>query len=119
MILRLSIVAAAFAVAWLLVSIWERRSGSQAESIPPGVTMFTTAECRICPEAVSQLRRAGVEMTLLDAHHRLATTLKVRSVPTLVVADDSGRVTLRRAGRAVVSDINRIVSEVAKVSSTA
>lgn len=117
MIVRVSIVLAAFALAWLLVSIWERRGGSQVESVLPGVTMFTTAECRICPEAVSQLQRAGVEVRLLDAQHRLASTLKVRSVPTLVVADESGQVTLRRAGRAVVSDINRIVSEVARVMS--
>ena len=119
MIVRVSIAVAAFALAWLLVSVWERKNGPQVKSVLPGVTMFTTAECRICPEAVSQLQRAGVEVRLLDAHHRLASTLKVRSVPTLVVADESGQVTLRRAGRAVISDINRIASEVAKVTSTA
>jgi len=118
-IARSLIVVAVFGLAWLAVGWWERRQGSQAEGVAPGITMFTTADCRICPLALETLQQAGVPVSLRSAHDSLAEALAVRSVPTLVVADGFGHVTLRRSGRAVVTDVRLIVEALAAVSPAA
>ena len=110
MIVRLLIVLAAFGLAWLAVGWWERRKGVQVTGVSPGVTMFTTDDCRICPLAMETLAEAGVPVTVRSALDPLAEALAVRSVPTLVVADGQGHVTLRRSGRAVITDVRSIAT---------
>lgn len=110
MIVRSLVVFAVFGLAWLAVGWWERRQGTQATGVAPGVTMFTTDDCRICPLAIETLAEAGVPVTVRSALDPLAEALAVRSVPTLVVADGQGRVTMRRSGRAVITDVGSIAA---------
>jgi hypothetical protein len=118
MIVRSLILAAVLLAAWVLVGRWERRRGSQVEGVAPGVTMFTTDDCRICPLAIETLTDAGVPVHIMSATHPLAEALSVRSVPTLVVADTSGHVTFRRSGRSVVTDVRSIAAALAAVVAT-
>ena len=114
MIGRLLFAMALFGLAWLAVGWWERRKGIQVKGVSPGVTMFTTDDCRICPLALETLADAGVPVTIRSALDPLAEALAVRSVPTLVVADREGYVTLRRSGRAVITDVRSIASALAE-----
>jgi len=113
-IVRLLLAMALFGLAWLAVGWWERRQGNQVAGVSPGVTMFTTDDCRICPLAMETLAGAGVPVTVRSALDPLAEALAVRSVPTLVVADSQGYVTLRRTGRAVITDVRSIASALAE-----
>lgn len=113
MIVRSLVVLAAFALVWLAVGRWERRRGAQAAGVSPGVTMFTTDDCRICPLAIETLAGAGVPVTVRSARDPLAEALAVRSVPTVVVADGQGQVTMRRSGRAVITDVRSIAAALA------
>lgn len=113
MMVRLVILMAVLLSVWVLVGIWERRRGSQVEGVAPGVTMFTTDDCRICPLAIESLADAGVQVHIVSANHPLADVLSVRSVPTVVVADTTGQVTLRRSGRSVITDVRSIAAALA------
>jgi len=112
-IVRLLVVLAVLGLAWLAVGRWERRQGAQVMGVSPGVTMFTTDDCRICPLAMETLAGAGVPVTLRSALDPLAEALAVRSVPTLVVADGQGHVTMRRSGRTVITDVRSIAAALA------
>lgn len=118
MIVRMVILAAVLMCAWLLVGRWERRRGSQVEGVNPGVTMFTTDDCRICPLAIESLSDAGVPVQVMSATHPLAEALSVRSVPTVVVADRAGQVTFRRSGWSVVTDARSIAAALAAIATT-
>lgn len=113
MIERSLVALAVFGLAWLAVGWWERRQGAQVGGVSPGVTIFTTDECRICPLAMDTLARAGVSVTVRSALDPLAEALAVRSVPTVVVADGQGHVTMRRSGRAVITDVRSIAAALA------
>lgn len=119
MIARSLVVLVVVAAGWLAVHWWERRQGRQVEGVMPGVTMFTTDDCRICPLAIETLASAGVPVTIRSAFDPLAEALSVRSVPTVVVADALGQVTLRRSGRSVVTDIDSISEALAATTSAA
>ena len=103
---------------WLLVAMWERRLGTPVEGVAPGVTMFTTDDCRICPLAIESLTNAGVPVRIVSANHPLADALSVRSVPTVVVVDQSGQLMLRRSGRSVITDVRSIADALAVIAAT-
>ena len=113
MMVRSLVVLAVFGLAWLAIGWWERRQGKQVNGVAPGATIFTTDDCRICPLAMETLAGAGVAVTVRSALDPLAEALAVRSVPTLVVADGQGQVTMRRSGRAVITDVRSIAAALA------
>ena len=110
MIGRLAVVVAAVAVAWLLITLWERRPtrmGSAALS--PGLWLFVSDGCRLCGPAHAALTLAGHDPIIRNVGQ--AEGVDIRSVPTALVVDRSGRVIWRRSGRAVVDDAGRVPSE--------
>ncbi len=116
MIGRSVILVAVLLTVWLLVGMWERRRGTPVQGVAPGVTMFTTDDCRICPLAIESLTNAGVPVQIVSANDPLADALSVRSVPTVVVADTTGQVTLRRTGRSVITDVRSIAAALAAIA---
>ena len=104
MILRLVLVAATLAVAWLVVAAWERRPGRRSSGLGPGLTLVTSEGCRLCGPAFAALTRAGASPVVVDAAHLPDDAGPVHSVPTAILTDRSGRVVLRRTGRSVITD---------------
>ena len=114
---RLLLVAARAVVAWLIVRWWERRLG-RGSVVTPGLTVIVTPTCLICPDTIAALHQADPEldMRILDATVDDVSAYGVRSAPTVVVADRSGTIRLRRTGRASVTDAEQIVAAAREMS---
>jgi hypothetical protein len=110
---RVLILLAITALAWLAVAGWERRPSWRTGTGSAAGLMLVTAEgCRLCGPAITALTQAGVAPTVVDV-----TTLAdraIRSVPTAIVTDHRGREVLRRSGRSVITDADRIARSVEK-----
>ena len=105
--IRVALLVAAVAIALLLLWSYERQSFSVRASFVPGITVFTSAGCRLCPQTISALRNHGVHPLVVNVDTGSAP--EIRSVPTVVVADASGAVVLRRVGLAALQDVALIV----------
>ena len=116
---RLLVFAAVLVAAWVIVRVVESRRGGQPDGLRPGVTMFVTDNCRICPQAAEALASAGIVIMVEPATGPLAEDLSVRSVPTVVVVDGAGQVRLRRTGRSVVTDARLIAAAGRGLAATA
>jgi hypothetical protein len=88
------------AAAWLLERVRPR------PGLEPGVTLVTGESCPLCPLAERALSEAGVGHRTVAA----SATVGIRSVPTLVVVDESGTVVVRRSGRAVIADAGKVAA---------
>ena len=105
---RVLLLTVAIALAWLTVALWERRPSPRGVvAAAPGLVLVTADGCTLCEPAFTALTRAGVEPTVVDAGDMLSGR-RVRSVPTVIVTDREGREILRRSGRAVITDAERI-----------
>lgn len=115
-LLRVLIVGAVIAAAWFAVRIWERRLGSSGQ-VAPGVTLIVTPTCLICPDTIAALRLADPLLTVrvLDATVDDVKAYAVKAAPTVVVADRTGTVRLRRTGRATVDDAYVIVDTARRI----
>lgn len=104
---RLLILLAVLGLALVWVAWRERRvrGGVGARS---GMTVFTGPNCRMCPSLLTSLDRAGVSYHLVDVSSQPAPD--VSSLPTVVIADTDGEVTLRRSGRAALTDLPTILA---------
>lgn len=109
MIVRLVVLVLAVGLAFGVVAVVERRRGRTAVALPAGVTLVTGPGCRLCAAAARALTAAdpGLAVRVVDVAE--LTDGSVRSVPTVIVADGSGGIVLRRSGRAAISDAVDIV----------
>lgn len=105
-VIRLLLLGLVTGVSFTLVSWLQRRPVSGESGFAPGVTVFTGPGCALCGPVVHALGRVGVEPLLVDVTVQPAPG--IRSLPTVVVADATGRVQLRRSGRAALDDVPRI-----------
>lgn len=107
MIERVLVLVVVICVALTVVAVWER-SRPRRLRISPGITVFTGPDCRLCPSLLAALDAAGAVYRTLDVAAR--PMAGVRSLPTVLVADASGGVALRRSGRSAVADIDLIIA---------
>lgn len=107
LVVRAAGLALVLGSAALAVYGWERRRGPRRVGLPPGLTVVTGSGCRLCGPVVAALRRAGAEPRLVDVSE---APIAVSALPTVVVVDEQGRVSLRRAGRAALDDA-RLLAE--------
>lgn len=105
---RFVILLAVLGVAMALVWAWERMRPRRAR-IDPGITVVTGPDCRLCPALILALDVAGVEYRRVDVAMEPAPG-GVRALPTILVADNSGTVTIRRSGRSAVADLETVLA---------
>ena len=108
MIERLLILAVAVGVGLVVVVVRERIRPRSHHHLP-GITVYTGPDCRICPPLLAMLDGADVAFHVFDVS-RTEPPFTVRSLPTVVVADESGEVVLRRSGRSTVTDFDTILA---------
>ena len=113
MVIRLIVVIAIVGAAWALLAVSRRTVGRRVgNGLTPGLTLFVGPDCAICPRARDALEASGaVIYDAITAPDRRFAEYSVRSVPTALVVDIDGSVTMRRAGPAVVSDAPALVAE--------
>jgi glutaredoxin len=109
-LVRVALVALLVAAGILVVRILERRRGPRRSGLSSGVTVVTGPECRWCDRVIAALRSRGVDPVVVDVGDAPPALGRVLSLPTVVVADASGTVVLRRTGRAAVDDTPAIVA---------
>jgi hypothetical protein len=108
LIWRLLILAAAGALAWLIVDLWERRSVGRSQVVGSGLTLITGPDCRLCPLAVAATDDAGVPVTIVDIGS--VDDPSIKSLPTVLVADRSGVVIASRSGRSAISGMPELIA---------
>ena len=108
MILRIALLVVLLAASFGVVSRLERRRGRARAGFGPGLTLVTGDGCRLCGPAAAALAAAGAVPTVVDIASLRHRT--VSSVPTAIVTDRSGKVLLRRSGRAVAEDAAALAS---------
>ena len=104
-LLRLAVLGVLTYAAWAAVSWYQRRLRASEQQSDPGVTVFTGPDCSLCGPLVHALRRLGIAPRIIDVTDGTAPPAGVRSLPTVLVADGTGRVVLRRSGRAALDDV--------------
>lgn len=116
-LLRVVILALALLVAWAIVRWWERRRRGSVSGVPPGVTMITSASCVLCPDAFAALKAADPQLSVrvLDAQSPQAGAFAARAAPTVVVADRTGSILLRRTGRSTITDAAEIAATARRI----
>lgn len=103
---RILVLVAAVVVAAVVLRLVERRSPARLR-VEPGITVYTGPACRLCPVVLDALDDAGVSYRVVDAS---TVGAPVRSVPTVVVGDERGTVTIRRSGRAAITDLPAVLA---------
>ena len=104
MIIRLLVLLGTLAVAYGAAGVLERRRQRRGPLHLPGVTLVSAPGCTLCPAVRVALR--GVDVREID----VSAVPGVRSVPTVIVTDSSGAVTMRRSGRSAITDAATIIS---------
>ncbi len=120
-LLRIAIVAAVVLIAFLVVGIWTRRRGRSVKTtLPAGITVVIGPDCRLCRPAIDALRHVdqGIDYHVVDVGRPDADTggLAVKSLPTVVVVDEKGRVLVRRSGHSAINDAAYIVRSARKLA---
>jgi hypothetical protein len=103
LVLRLLLLGLLTGGSFALVSWLQRRPSPDQAGFASGVTVFTGPGCALCGPLVHALNRVGVEPLIVDV--TVQPSPEIRSLPTVVVADGSGTVVLRRSGRAALIDV--------------
>lgn len=99
------LVVLGLALGWVA---WRERRRPGRVAVRPGITVFTGPDCRMCPGLLAALDRAGASYHLVDLSREHAPGIS--SLPTVVVADATGQVALRRSGRSAVGDVSTILA---------
>ena len=94
--------------AWLVITLWERRTVASGRTLSTGLTLVTGAGCRLCPQAVAAVGNAGIPVSIVDIG--VAADPSIKSLPTAFVTDAGGRVIARRSGRSVVTTMPELIS---------
>lgn len=108
MIWRIALVVGVIGAAWLVVSLWERRTSYGGRPQASGLTLITGAGCRLCPLAVAAAGDAGIPVSIIDIAD--AADSSIRSIPTAFVTDVDGRVIARRSGRSAISAMPELIA---------
>lgn len=114
MIERALILVVIIGVALAVVELRERRL-LPAARVMPGITVVTGPGCRLCPPLLAALDASPATYRLVDVA-RTPPPEGVRAMPTVLVADEWGKVFLRRSGRSAVTDVETIVAAAAERS---
>ncbi|MDX1689933.1 MAG: hypothetical protein R3290_02800 [Acidimicrobiia bacterium] len=113
MLLRLIVLVAVVGALWLALELSRRRVGGRSgEGLRPGLTLFVGPDCAICPRAREALEAHGaVIYDAVMAPDPRFSTHGIRSLPTALVAEADGTITMRRAGPTVIADAGDLVAE--------
>ena len=98
------VVAAAFLVVWV-----SERLRPRGASLRPGITVVTGPDCRLCGQVLDRLEQRAIAHRRIDVAD-VGRQMTIRAVPTVLVADRTGAVVLRRAGKSAIADLDVIVS---------
>ena len=105
---RLVLLALVIGVAWLAITLWERRTVPPGRAMSTGLTLVTGADCRLCPQAVAAVRNAGIAVSIVDIG--VVADPSIKSLPTAFVTDAGGRVLARRSGRSALTAMPELIS---------
>lgn len=108
MIERLAIVVVVVGVAALVVRLVERRL-PRSLRLPVGITLVTGPDCALCGPVARALESGGVSIRTIGSDE-MDQRHGVRAVPTVLVADEEGRVVMRRSGRSALADAADLVA---------
>lgn len=118
MIDRAVILVAVVVLALVVVAVLERVRPRRV-TMSPGITLVTGPDCRLCDLVRAGLEARGALHTTVAAGD-LPPTMRVRALPTVLVADAAGAVVMRRSGRSAVTDLTAIVNaDAARATGTA
>lgn len=106
---RLLLVGAVVVLAFAVVALWERRRGRVRSGVPSGLTIATSDACILCDAALGAIASAGPDVAVRVVDATDLAHLRIRSVPTVLVADRRGEIVLRRSGRSAITDAETIV----------
>lgn len=110
MIGRLALIVVFVLVVYAVVHLLQRRRGPRRAGFSSGVTLITSAGCRLCEPALEALRSYDVDVEVVDLANVPKSAGAVRSLPVAIVTDENGNVAIRRSGRAVITDAEAIAS---------
>ncbi len=113
LVLRLLVLVAIGGGAWIAAGWWQRRRGAIRLPLAAGVTLVTGPGCALCGPVERALRRAGVQPRVTEVGSLDLPGPPIRSLPVALVVDGSGRVLLRRSGRAALDDVASIAQRAA------
>ena len=80
--------------------------------LPPGLVVFTSAECRRCKDVLAAARSIGVPLreVTYELESNLQERVGVTGVPLTLVIDQSGVVVAQWAGRLRMASLRRAVA---------
>ncbi len=81
-----------------------RRPHGVVGTLPPGLTLITSAGCAECVRAATALDGVGATYSVIDASRSAESGIETMSVPVAVVGSSKGEPLLVRRGTAVASD---------------
>jgi hypothetical protein len=114
-VLRLIVLALVLGGAMLTVAGLQRRIPRTKVGLGPGITLVTGPGCTLCGAARNALSSAGGSIAEVDVNDLVVAPLRIRSLPTVYVVANDGRVLARRSGRAAITDAHRLVASLAAV----
>ncbi len=115
MILRVLVLAVIVGGGYLAIGVAERRTRRSKVDLARGVTVVIGPTCRLCLPAVAALQARDVETHLIDVSAAPPSLGTIRSLPLAVLVDRHGQVVMRRSGRSVLADADRIAEAAARV----
>ena len=113
MIVRLLILVALIGGAYLTVAFGERRTRPMHAGLNAGSTIVTGPHCRLCDPAVSTLQNLGATPRVLDISDAPASLGPIRGLPVAILTDHAGQVIMRRSGRSIITDAEKLADAAA------
>ena len=113
LLLRVGLMAAVFAAAFLIATMVQRRTGAgRYLDLPPGLVIVTGPDCRWCDRLEAALtQKTDVTYRVFNHTQAAARGLVVRSLPTALVVANDGTVTMRRSGPPALHDVDALISQ--------
>lgn len=118
MILRLVLLLALIAVAWVAVGVAERWRGRRNLLVPPGLTLVTSSGCSECLNAERRFSDLGIPYTTLDVAEAGDLGVASLTVPYAVVGSGSGELRMVRRGASVAADAEIVGLELDRASTS-
>lgn len=103
---RVLILAAVTVLIAVVIRMFERRPIRRKASLPAGLTLVSGSGCGLCLSVRNTLDHRGTPYREVDISE--VPDLGIRSLPTLLLVDDSGEITWKRSGRSAVVDAARL-----------
>ena len=115
MTIRIVTLIVVIGIAYLVVAVAERRTRPATVGLPPGLTVISAPNCRLCVSAIAALRARVSTLNVVDVSEAPDSLGRIRGVPHVVVIDVDGDVVMRRSGRSVLTDSDRIANRASQV----